>query len=221
MNKIDQQPVPLGGSRVPDSMGGSISTPWQELPEQQQQQHEVDESFGPACAAMVDLREQVGNLKKQLSNLAAPMKTYIYSSGPRSREEVEAALTEAEVSAASIREAASRTSELAAEDDCLDTKVKAEVLNVLKLVGEEAVQQIVDTRALCLSTLDKKDDVRAVSDDEEKNNSKDKSQIYKDLYGDFNLQLGPYTRKLFASQNKLLALIKIIKKQRIDNSRAC
>ncbi|KAL8448406.1 hypothetical protein Emag_003957 [Eimeria magna] len=199
MDTIDQQPVPLGGSRVPESMGGSSSTPWQELPEQQQVQHGLDESFGQACAAVVALREEVGNLKKQLSNLAPPMKNYIYSS-------------EAEEAAASIGVAAARAGELAAADDCLDAKVKAEAASVLKLVGEEAAQQAADSRALCLSTADKRD-AQTASEGGDNN-----SQRVKELYGDFNLQLGPLTRKLFAAQNKLLALIKTIKKQRMSNS---
>ncbi|KAL8444979.1 hypothetical protein Emed_005948 [Eimeria media] len=193
-------------------MGGSSSTPWQELPEQQQQQQELEEAFGQACAAVVALREDVGNLKKQLSNLAPPMKTYIYGSAPGSRKEIEAALSEAEEAAAAIGAAAVRAGELAAADDGLDAKVKAEAASVLKLVGEEAKQQAADSRALCLSTADKRD---AQTDSEESDNN---SQKAKELYGDFNLQLGPLTRKLFASQNKLLALIKSIKKQKMNNN---
>ncbi|KAL8270284.1 hypothetical protein Esti_005778 [Eimeria stiedai] len=212
MNAIDQQPVPLGGCRVPESMGGSSNTPWQELPEQQQQQQELEENFGQACAAAVALREKVGNLKKQLSNLASPMKTYIYSSAPGSRKEIEAALSEAEAAAAAIGAAATTAAGLVAADDCLDAKVKAEAASVLKVVGEEAAQQAADSRALCLSTADKRD-AQAASEEGDNN-----SQRAKELYGDFNLQLGPFTRKLFASQSRLLALIKAIKKQRTNNN---
>lgn len=80
MNFIDRIPVPLGGSRVPESMGGNSSTPWQELPEQQQQQ-QVAAAFGKACEALVSLREQIGDLKKQFSGIAVPVKEYIYSTG--------------------------------------------------------------------------------------------------------------------------------------------
>ena len=76
MNSIDGQPVPLGGCRVPESMGGSSCPPWQELPEQGRQQ---SEGYGLACDSVLSLRDQIGLLKKQLSGIAMPMKDYIYS----------------------------------------------------------------------------------------------------------------------------------------------
>lgn len=78
MSSVEKQPVPLGGSRVPESMGGSSCPPWQELPEQTQQQ---TEALGAAGNAVMTLRENIGSLKKQLSGLAPPMKEFIYSAG--------------------------------------------------------------------------------------------------------------------------------------------
>ena len=83
MNSIERQPVPLGGSRVPDSMGGTSCPPWQELAEQEPQQAQC---FGEACNLVMSLREQIGTMKKQISSLAVPMKAYIYSKGTAGNE---------------------------------------------------------------------------------------------------------------------------------------
>ncbi|KAL8427833.1 hypothetical protein Efla_005799 [Eimeria flavescens] len=205
MNSIEKQPVPIGGSRVPDSMGGSSATPWQELPEQLPQ---TAGGYGEACDAVLALREQIASLKKQLSGLAVPMKDYIYTLTPTGRAALEEALSQTEAAAAAIDAAAAAAAELAAKDSCLDTATKAEAAKLLTAVAQEATQQAAESRSLCESTAEKKDKAAAAKEVEKK------EELNKELYGDFNLQLGPITRKIFAVQTKLLALVKNMKKQR-------
>ncbi|OEH80396.1 hypothetical protein cyc_05983 [Cyclospora cayetanensis] len=237
MNSIDAQPVPLGGTRVPDSMGGSSCPPWQELAEQQPQQ---PGGFGQACDMVLSLREQVGVMKKQVSNLAVPMKVYIYSSGayhspssspspsaleylsrleclPGSRAEIESALDVVDATATAIGSAAKVAAEAAAADFCLPEDVKAEAFKVLGAVRSDTAQQAADCRALCLVTADTSDSDAAKRQQPAHQPAKERPEFAKEHYGDFNLQLGPITRKLFAAQTKLLALIKAIKKQRAAN----
>ncbi|XP_026190906.1 uncharacterized protein LOC34622249 [Cyclospora cayetanensis] len=215
MNSIDAQPVPLGGTRVPDSMGGSSCPPWQELAEQQPQQ---PGGFGQACDMVLSLREQVGVMKKQVSNLAVPMKVYIYSSVPGSRAEIESALDVVDATATAIGSAAKVAAEAAAADFCLPEDVKAEAFKVLGAVRSDTAQQAADCRALCLVTADTSDSDAAKRQQPAHQPAKERPEFAKEHYGDFNLQLGPITRKLFAAQTKLLALIKAIKKQRAANS---
>ncbi|CDJ39330.1 hypothetical protein, conserved [Eimeria tenella] len=266
MNSIDRQPVPLGGSRVPESMGGPSCPPWQELAEQQQQQ--PCEGFGPACELVLSLREQIGAMKKQLSNLAVPMKAYIYSTAAPDRSAIESALGAVDDAAAAIGSAAAAAAEAAAADPCLPAEVKAEAAKVLNAVRCDVAQQSADSRALCLVTADKADadaakrqqqqqqqqqqqreqqqqeqEQRAEQQQQEQQSQLQaqqpqgeqqaqqqqaeqqqqqqqqearmpRPQFAKELYGDFNLLLGPITRRLFAAQTKLLALIKNIKKNK-------
>lgn len=209
MNAIDKQPVPLGGSRVPESMGGSSSTPWQELPEQKPPQ--VD-GFGEACDSVLSMREQIGALKKQLSNLAVPMKEYIYSTEKADRAAIESALSQVDSAAAAIATAAASATSATAADDRLSADLKSEASKLLTAISTEVSQQAAECRTLCMTTADKSD---TDADQRKQGNQQpmERPEFSKELYGDFNLQLGPSTRKMFASQSKLLALVKSIKKQ--------
>lgn len=209
MNFIDSLPVPLGGSRVPESMGGNSFPSWEALPEQASQQ---TEGYGEACDAVVSLREQVGLLKKQLSGIAVPIKEYIYSSAPTGLKAVEAYLAQIEAAAAAIDNAAKAAAAATAADSCLDDALKAEAAKVIEGVRCDAENQAADCRALCLVTTGKADAQREKQQAQPEQKG-ERQEFAKELYGDFNLQLGPVTRKMFAAQTKLLALVKSIKKQ--------
>ncbi|CDJ52000.1 hypothetical protein, conserved [Eimeria brunetti] len=215
MSSVESQPVPLGGSRVPESMGGASCGPWQELAEQPLQQ--PSEGYGTACDLILALREQVGAMKKQLSNLAVPMKTYIYSTEAPDRTALEQALSSVDGAAAAIGAAAAAAAEAAAADAQLPAAVKAEAARVLSAVRSDITQQAADGRALCLVTADKADAQGAQNQQQQQQQQLQPGApgFAKELYGDFNLQLGPITRKLFSAQTKLLAVIKSIKKNRV------
>lgn len=199
---------------MPESMGGNSCPPWQELPEQAQQQ---TGGYGVACDAVMSLRDQVGLLKKQLSGLATPMKEYIYVSAPASRIPIEDALAKVDSTATAISNAAKAAADAAAADTCLDSSLKAEAVKVLNAVRSDAIQQAADSRALCLVTAEKADADSEKRQQDQEPQTVARQEFAKELYGDFNLQLGPVTRKMFSAQTKLLALVKNIKKQRASS----
>ncbi|CDI84292.1 hypothetical protein, conserved [Eimeria praecox] len=138
------------------------------------------------------------------------------------RTALERALSSVDDAAAAIGAAAAAAAEAASVDVCIPAEVKAEATKVLGALRSDITQQSADSRALCLVTADKADAYAARSGQQqpEQQQQQDQQQqggpgFAKELYGDFNLQLGPITRKLFAAQTKLLAVIKTIKKQRI------
>ena len=139
--------------------------------------------------------------------------------GPSDRTEIEKALSSVDASAAAIGAAATAAAEAATSDACLPAEVKAEAAKVLSALRSDITQQSADSRALCLVTADKADAHAARSQQQQQEQQEQQQQgmpgFEKELYGDFNLQLGPITRKLFAAQTKLLAVIKTIKKHRI------
>ncbi|CDJ34501.1 uncharacterized protein EMH_0063680 [Eimeria mitis] len=98
-------------------MGGPSCQSWQELAEQPPQ---PSEGYGKACDMIVALREQIGSMKKQLSNLALPMKTYIYSTDAPDRTALQRALSSVDDAAAAIGAAAVAAAEAAAAADAPD-----------------------------------------------------------------------------------------------------
>lgn len=139
---------------------------------------------------------------------------------------MEGALSQVDATAVTISNAAKAAAEATAADPCLSSDLKAEATKLLNSVRTDATQQAADCRALCLVTADKADENTARwqhqqqqhREEEQPQPLMDRKDFAKELYGDFNLQLGPITRKMFAAQTKLLALIKSIKKQWAANA---
>ncbi|CDJ61646.1 hypothetical protein, conserved [Eimeria maxima] len=217
MSSVESQPVPLGGNRVPDSMGGPVCTPWQQLEEQPPQ---PQGGYGKACDLILLLREEIGNIKKQFSNLAIPIKAYIYNTGAPDRSAVEKDLNAIDAAAAAIGEAAGAAAAAAAEDRYLPQSVIGEATQVLKGLRVDIQKRAADGRALCLVTLDKADTHKQQQQEQQQQEQQQQQQqeegpgFNKELYGDFNLRLGPVTRSLFSWQKQLLNIIKLIKKER-------
>lgn len=144
------------------------------------------------------------------------------ASGPADRKAINEALSQLDSATAAVVSAAAKAAATTGADDCLSPEVKAEAAKLLQSVKLEASQQAADCRALCVVTADKADAGAASREQqqqqqpqqEQEPQQRSKQELAKELYGDFNLQLGPISRKMFAAQNKLLALIKTIKKQR-------
>jgi len=65
-------PVPMGGSRVPEYMGGGAASDWRDLPEQPVA---IEEDFGPDFHAAMAAHKQLGECKKAISVLNKPVET--------------------------------------------------------------------------------------------------------------------------------------------------
>lgn len=131
------------------------------------------------------------------------------------RKSIQSALAQMDATAAAIGAAAKAAAEAAAADSCLGPDIKDEAAKMLLAVRSEASQQVADCRALCVVTADKADaDTASRQEQQHQQQQMERQEFVKELYGDFNLQLGPISRKMFAAQTKLLGLIKNIKKQR-------
>lgn len=63
-------PVPMGGARVPDSMGGEVAADWRSLPEAPMA---IEEDFGPDYHAAMAAHKQLGDCKKAISVLNKPV----------------------------------------------------------------------------------------------------------------------------------------------------
>jgi len=63
-------PVPMGGARVPESMGGASAADWQALPEAPLA---IEEDFGPEYHAAMAAHKQLGDCKKAISVLNKPV----------------------------------------------------------------------------------------------------------------------------------------------------
>jgi len=64
-------PVPTGGQRVPESMGGAAAPDWKSLPEAQQAA--IEEDFGPEYHAAMAAHTQLGQCKKAISVVNKPV----------------------------------------------------------------------------------------------------------------------------------------------------
>lgn len=252
MNAIDKQAVPLGGSRVPESMGGGASAQWWLLPEASQTTQE--KNFGETYDAVLALREKAGAYKKKLCALAPPMKECLFNAGgclprtarvqlclspslrsfallciclptsspllkPRWRfaalaslcdsdaaenaAALEAALSEAAAAAESIRAAAAFGGEKLKAEFSEESAVRKAAEAALEESIQEASALEAEVGALCTATLAKAKKETA--------GETETALSPKEIYGDFNLALGVHTRKCFARQQKLLAVLKQIK----------
>lgn len=63
-------PVPLGGGRVPETMGGEAKADWRALPEAPLA---IEEDFGPEYAKAMEAHTQLGKCKKAISVLNKPV----------------------------------------------------------------------------------------------------------------------------------------------------
>jgi len=63
-------PVPTGGQKVPNSMGGNVNLNWQALPNAPLA---IDEDFGPEYHAAMDAHKQLGHCKKAISVVNKPV----------------------------------------------------------------------------------------------------------------------------------------------------
>mmetsp|Transcript_87199 Transcript_87199/g.241821 ORF Transcript_87199/g.241821 Transcript_87199/m.241821 type:complete len:234 (+) Transcript_87199:77-778(+) len=63
-------PVPTGGARVPESMGGEAAKDWRELPETQ---YALEPEYPPEYHAAMAAYEQLGKVKKAMSVLNKPV----------------------------------------------------------------------------------------------------------------------------------------------------
>lgn len=64
--------VPLGGSRVPESMGGDAAADWRLLPDAPMA---IEEDFGPDYHAAMAAHKQLGDCKKAISVLNKPVES--------------------------------------------------------------------------------------------------------------------------------------------------
>jgi len=65
-------PVPMGGSRVPETMGGEAAADWRALPDAPLA---IEEDFGPDYAEAMAAHKQLGDCKKAISVLNKPVET--------------------------------------------------------------------------------------------------------------------------------------------------
>merc|ERR1719436_2358572 len=66
----DTTAVPLGGGKVPESMGGAAAADWRSLPEAP---IAIEEDFGPEYHAAMAAHKQLGECKKSISVLNKPV----------------------------------------------------------------------------------------------------------------------------------------------------
>jgi len=62
--------VPLGGARVPDSMGGDVAADWRALPDAPVS---IEDDFGPQYNAAMAAHKKLGDCKKAISVLNKPV----------------------------------------------------------------------------------------------------------------------------------------------------
>eukprot|EP00070_Physeter_catodon_P036617 XP_028343511.1 uncharacterized protein LOC114485917 [Physeter catodon] len=196
--------VPTGGLRVPEGMEAHAN--WRDLPVRPEHTEEPD--CGPLCALVTKYRTKVGDLKKDLTRLVPTVKNYIYTAEDGNQDKaaeceahMQSALSLVEGRAEMAKERFLEELEKAEEDERkLTNALSEERREKVRSEMERSVYSVDEAVHGCIRLCKRCMDNTYPS--------------AKDRYGDFNLKLGGFTRKLFGEQRKLLDLIKMIKKEK-------
>ncbi|CBZ53465.1 conserved hypothetical protein [Neospora caninum Liverpool] len=200
---VDAQAVPLGGQRVPAGMEDHAD--WRSLPVVAKSSEPED--LGVAYGKVLKLRTELGEIKKLVTALAPAVKNLIFASdagneeeASSSRNQLEEQLQEVEKRVETVRTDMPAAAVEGAATDRAEGWLSESTAELVKNGAEKAAQQardvVADSANLCRTCLD------------------GASPSAKDRFGDFNLKLNSFTRKLFSEQGKLMDVLKAIRKER-------
>ncbi|PRP88787.1 hypothetical protein PROFUN_00255 [Planoprotostelium fungivorum] len=181
-------PVPVGGQRVPDAL--SQEADWRSLPVQEP---EEKKSFGPEYDRVEKLRNDLGDLKKTMSNINAPVEAIMKLS--------------AQLSSAQPEETEKLTKNLESEKQKRQKVVEElDHFNVL-LKGSEYGQLFLDN-SVYSSSPDKYEHIEEIKKAAAKAES-----LTKEEQIDFGSLVKRHTTQIFREQKVLLEKMKALKKQ--------
>ncbi|KFG51215.1 hypothetical protein TGP89_232550 [Toxoplasma gondii p89] len=200
---VDAQAVPLGGQRVPAGMEDHAD--WRNFPVVAKTSEPED--LGVAYASVLKLRSELGEIKKLLTAVAPAVKNLIFASDGGNEEEASSAKNQMEEQLQEVEKRVEivRT-DMAAEalkgaatnraEGWLSESTEEKVKSGTEKATQLAKDVMADSAELCRKCLD------------------GPSPSAKDRFGDFNLKLNSYTRKLFSEQGRLMDVLKAIRKER-------
>ncbi|PFH38560.1 hypothetical protein BESB_009020 [Besnoitia besnoiti] len=200
---VDAQVVPLGGQRVPEGMEDHAD--WRNLPV-------VDKSsepgnLGAAYVKVMQLRSELGEIKKLITAVAPAVKSLIFEKDAGNEEQASAFQQQMEDQLQAIEKRVETVgNQLPAEavegaaadraEGWLSEATEEKVEIQTEKAAQLARDVVKDSAELCRTCLD------------------GSSPSAKDRFGDFNLKLNTYTRKLFSEQGKLMDVMKTIRKEK-------